>query len=251
MKKLIIRLAIVVVLLVVIAVIAIGLSLDSIVKRGVETVGPQVTKVDVKLAGVNLSLLSGSGTIKGLVVGNPPGYKSPHAISVGSSSISIKPSSVLSDKVVVRSIRIENPDINYEGDVMTDNLRKILDNVKSGSSGTTTTNAPAPTESGPGKKLQVDEFVITGAKMHLVVNGVVNVNESITLPDIKLPPLGQGPEGITAQELTQKAMDALTEYAVKYAKEKATEIGKEAVKKAADEGLNRATGALTNLLKKK
>jgi hypothetical protein len=29
------------------------------------------------------------------------------------------------------------------------------------------------------------------------------------------------------------------------------EIGKEAVKKAADEGLNRATGALTNLLKKK
>ena len=251
MKKLIIRLAIVVVLLVVIAVIAIGLSLDSIVKRGVETVGPQVTKVDVKLAGVNLSLLSGSGTIKGLLVGNPPGYKSPHAISVGSSSISIKPSSVLSDKVVVRSIHIENPDINYEGDVMTDNLRKILDNVKSGSSGTTATNAPAPTESGPGKKLQVDEFVITGAKMHLVVNGVVNVNESITLPDIKLPPLGQGPEGITAQELTQKALDGLTEYAVKYAKEKGMEIGKEAVKKAADEGLNRATGALTNLLKKK
>jgi len=253
MKKLIIRLAIVIVLLVVIAVIAVGLSLDSIVKKGVETVGPQVTKVDVKLAGVNLSLLSGSGTLKGLVVGNPPGYKSPHSISVGSTSVSIKPSSVLSDKVVVRSIRIESPDINYEGDVMTDNLRKILDNVKSGSSGTTTTttNAPAPSENKAGKKLQVDEFVITGAKMHLVVNGVVNVNELITLPDIKLPPLGQGPEGITAQELTQKALDGLTEYAVKYAKEKATEIGKEAVKKAADEGLNKATGALTNLFKKK
>lgn len=251
MKKLIIRLAVIVVLLVVIAVVAIGLSLDSIVKKGVETVGPQVTKVDVKLAGVNLSLLSGSGSIKGLVVGNPPGYKSPHAISVGSTSVSIKPSSVLSDKVVVRSVRIENPDINYEGDVTTDNLRKILDNVKSGSSGTPSTNAPAPTESKPGKKLQVDEFMITGAKMHLVVSGVVNVNESITLPDIKLPPLGQGPEGITSQELTQKALDALTEQAVKYAKEKATEIGKEAVKKAADEGLNKATGALTNLFKKK
>jgi hypothetical protein len=156
----------------------------------VETVGPQITKVDVKLAGVNLSLLSGSGSIKGLVVGNPPGYKSPHAISVGSSSVSIKPSSVLSDKVVVRSIRIENPDINYEGDVMTDNLRKILDNVKSGSSGTTTTNAPPPTESKAGK-LQVDEFVITGAKMHWSSMGSLTLT-IYSLPDIKLPPLGQG-----------------------------------------------------------
>ena len=65
MKKLLIGLLIALVVVVVIAVVAIGLFLDGAIKKGVETIGPQVTKVDVKLEGVSLSLLSGSGKIKG------------------------------------------------------------------------------------------------------------------------------------------------------------------------------------------
>ena len=75
MKKLLIRLLIALVIVVVLVVVAIGLFLDSAIKKGVETIGPQVTKVDVKVEGVSLLLLSGSGKVKGLVLGNPQGYQ--------------------------------------------------------------------------------------------------------------------------------------------------------------------------------
>src|SRR6266581_9598716 len=129
MKKILIRLLIALVIVVALVVVAIGLFLDSAIKKGVETIGPQVTKVDVKVAGVSLSLLSGSGKVKGLVLGNPQGYQTPHAISVGSTSVSLSPGSLLADKIVVRSIRVEAPEITFEGTLQGNNLTKILDNV--------------------------------------------------------------------------------------------------------------------------
>lgn len=255
MKKIIFRLVIALVVVLLLVVLGIGFFIDSIVKKGVETIGPQVTKVDVKLAGVNLSFLSGSGTLKGFVLGNPSGYKTPHAISVGSTSLSLKPSSVFSDKVVVKSLRIESPEINYEGDVLTDNLRKILDNISGPSTGATTTNTPPQAESGASKKLQVDEFIITGAKVNVHLSGMVNVAQPVTVPDIHLKNLGQGPEGITAEELSKVALTEVREHALKYAvdkaKEKAMEAGKEALKKATDEGAKKLGEGLNNLLKKK
>ena len=76
MKKLFVRILIVLVILLVLAVLAVGFFLDSAIKKGVETIGPQLTKVAIKLDSVSLSILSGSGKIKGLVVGNPEDRKS-------------------------------------------------------------------------------------------------------------------------------------------------------------------------------
>jgi len=77
MKKIIVRLVIALLVLLVLAGVAVHLFLDGAIKRGVETFGPELTKVQVKLEYVNLSLLTGSGKIRGLLVGNPEGYKTP------------------------------------------------------------------------------------------------------------------------------------------------------------------------------
>src|SRR2546421_162049 len=114
MRKIITRLIFAVLILAVLAVLAVHFFLDSALKRGVETIGPDLTKVSVKVALVNLSLLSGSGTINGLVVGNPEGYKSPSSISVGTASVAIQPSSLLSDKTIVRSIKLQAPEVTFE-----------------------------------------------------------------------------------------------------------------------------------------
>ena len=75
MKKILIGIIAVVVVVVTAIAAGVALFLDSGIKRGVETLGPQLTKVDVKLDGVSVSLLSGSGKIKGSVVDNPAGYQ--------------------------------------------------------------------------------------------------------------------------------------------------------------------------------
>src|SRR6266567_8828085 len=106
MKKLIFRLLIVLVILLVLAVVAVGLFLDSAVKREVQTLGSQYTKVDVKLNAVSLSLFSGTGKLTKFVVGNPQGFKSPFAISMDTASLSLSPGSVFADKVVIKSINV-------------------------------------------------------------------------------------------------------------------------------------------------
>ena len=129
MKKILLWIGIVVAVLLVIAVVAVKLYLDGAIKSGVEMVGSKLTRVEVKLEKVHLSLLSGSGAINGLVVGNPEGYKTTNAISVGSATLSLQPGSLLSDKIVIRKIEVIAPDITFEGGLSGNNLSKILANV--------------------------------------------------------------------------------------------------------------------------
>src|SRR6516164_8099783 len=146
MKKILIGMVGLVVVVAIVIIGGVALFLDSGIKRSVETLGPQLTKVDVKLDGVSVSLLSGTGKIKGLVVGNPAGYQTPHAIRVDAASLALTPSSIFSDKVIIKSIRIESPNIYYEGGLGDDNLRTIMNNVSAS------------------KKLQVDDLVMRGRK---------------------------------------------------------------------------------------
>lgn len=253
MKKLLIRGFIVIAILVVVAIVAVGLFLDSAIKKGVETIGPKITKVDVTLDGVSLSFRAGSAKIKGLVVGNPEGYQTPHAIKVGSAHVTVSPSSLLSEKVVVKSIRVEAPEITYEGNLLGgDNLHKILENVSAATaSGDGSTN---PASGKPAKKLQVDDFLITGAKVNLSIKGTGGLAAPVTIPDIHFTNLGQGAEGITAAELTQRVLQEVTDSVMQYAVSKASDLGKEALDSAgknATDAAGKATKSVTDLFKKK
>ena len=256
MKKIIIGVVVGVVLLLIIGLVVLGLSLDGIVKRGVETFGPQLTKVDVKLDKVSLSLLSGGGQIGGLVVGNPEGFKTPHAISVGAATLVVQPSSLMSDKIVIRTVRVEAPEITLETGLNGTNLKKILANLNETTANSDTNTAPAAKAGGPGKKLEVDDFLITGAKLNFSVTGLGS--QTVTLPEIHLANLGQGPGGITSAELTRLVLTAIENAAAKAASEHAGDIVKGAAgmvkgltgktNTAAVENLGKGLG---DLLKKK
>ncbi len=260
MKKLLIRILIALVVVVVIVVVAIGLFLDGAIKKGVERIGPQVTKVDVKLDGVSLSLLSGSGKIKGLVLGNPQGYQTPHAMSVGSTSVSVSPGSLLSDKIVVRSIRVEAPEITFEGSLAGNNLTKILDNVNGTAASPEASgdkSAPQEDKKKAAKKMQVDDFLMTGAKLNVSMVGMGGKSVPVVLPDIHFTDLGKGTDGITAAELTQRVLQEVVALATKAVAGYATEIGKGATDltkeagKNATESVGKATKGVTDLFKKK
>jgi uncharacterized protein involved in outer membrane biogenesis len=234
-----------VVILVIVSIVAGGLSLNSAVKKGVETFGPQIAKVDVKLARVSISLLSGSGSISGLVIGNPEGYTSPDAMSVGSSSVAINAGSVFSDKVVVKSIRIESPEITFEVGPGGSNLQRIQANLGSKSSSDHGNQSAEPTQRKPGKKLQVDEIVITGGKIKLVASALGGQLTEAPLPEIHLANLGAGPDGITPADLGTRILSAVMEGAIRISGDALAKAGKEALDnatKGANEAANKAAG---------
>jgi uncharacterized protein involved in outer membrane biogenesis len=240
------------VLAVVLTVVA--FSLGAVVKKGVETFGPSATRVDVKLKSADVSLFAGRGQLAGFVLGNPPGCKTPAAIVVDKVSFRVKRGSVFSDKVVVESLQINAPVITLEGGVSDNNLKTIEKNLEDYCASPSTTPKPPAPSSGPaksGRTFQVNELVITGAKLQ--INTTLSANRTITvpIPDIHLAGLGTGPEGITAAELGQKVLravlaEAMTTAATTLAKE-ANDLGKKTLGTARD-AAQKAAGTLKGLI---
>ena len=255
MKKWIIRIVVVLVVLAIVGVVVVGLSLGGAIKKGVETFGPQVAKVDVKLDEVNLSLLSGSGGVKGLVIGNPEGYKTPQAMSVSVASVTVAPSSLLSDKIVVKSIRIEAPQITFEFGPGGNNLQRIQENLEAYAGGSSTnTNKPVESkpssDAKPAKKLQVDEVVIVGGKVTLGAAALGGKLIEAPLPEIRLGPLGQGPDGITGAELGKQILSQINKGAIKTYTDNLAKAGEEALRNLTSNATNTINKATTDVLNK-
>jgi len=239
-KKIIVCIGITLLALFIITVIVLGFFLGDAVKAGMQTVGPKVTQTALTVDAVHVGILTGSGGVDNLVLGNPDDYKSqsPIAITVGKAVVSLAPGSLLSDKIVIKSVEVRSPEISFNGNPFgANNLNKIMDNVNAFTGGSAAkpadANAPAqPATKKAGKKLEVDDFLITGAKVHF--NGA-----TLPLPDIHFSNLGTGPDGITAGDLTQKILGEITTATIKAVGESVANLGKGAA--------DAATGAAKNL----
>ena len=266
MKKVLVGVAL---LLVVLAVgfFVLGRNLGRVLKAGIETFAPRFTQTTVTVGSVDLSPRTGEGVVRGLVIGNPSPYSEPFAFRLGEASISIDPASVMSEKVVVKSVRVVGPEVTYEGGLTENNLKQIVANLNRFADGEK--EKPA-SESGAGKKIQVDEFVLSGTRVNVKLNipGVGSMVPPLTLPDIRLTGLGAGPEGITPAELSRQVLGAVVKQvlpavaakvgalpgnlgeAAKDAAEKAGKAVEKAAGKAADTLKEATSKGLDKLFKK-
>jgi hypothetical protein len=265
MKKIILIVAAIAAVCLIALVVVLTLSLGSIIKKGVETVGPQITRTEMKLDGARVSVFSGSGALKGFMLGNPEGYMTPAAIRFGEASVGVRPGSVLSDKIHVTHVRIVAPEITFEGTLGTkNNLSKILENVEAATGGADAETKPAdkpktePAGKGASRKLQVDDFLISGAKVNVSMTMLGGKSLIVTIPDIHFAALGTGPEGITAAELTKKVMSQITAETLKAVEKVVADLGKQATDiikstagKEATNALDKAAKGIGDLLKKK
>jgi uncharacterized protein involved in outer membrane biogenesis len=236
MKKKILIAAGVVAALLIVGLIVVGLSLGKVIKHGVETVGPSLTKTEVKLGSANLSLLNGHGSLHGFVLGNPEGFKTPSAIKAEKVSLGVNPASLMGDKVHVTHVRVIDPEITFEGTVGTkNNLSQILANVEAFLGPAKPAEPKKEKEEAP-RKLQVDEFTITGAKVNLSMTIFGGKSLTVPLPPIKLEKLGQGPDGITGPELVGVALKSITTETLKAAQQAVVDFTKNAAGAAAEAG---------------
>jgi hypothetical protein len=232
MKKIIVRIAIVVVVLIVVALLVVFFSLDSIVKKGVERVGPMITKVDVKLEAAVVSPFGGSAELKKFILGNPEGYKSPFAISVGDIKVGAQMGSIMSDTIVVNEMKIQNCEINFEGGLTQNNLTKIEDNINGSSA--EAGNQPKPKNAPPqpgtsksSKKFIVKDLLIEGTKLHAYLNipALGQKDLSLTVPPIHLTDIGTKEGGVTAEQLAQEIMKPLLASVTTAVTEQASNLG--------------------------
>jgi uncharacterized protein involved in outer membrane biogenesis len=243
MKKILIAVVIILFVVILGAALTIGFFLDNIVKKTIEAVAPQITKTSVTLDAVHVSPFTGGASIKGFKIGNPEGYPTTNAITIGKASVSLAPSSLMSQKIIIHSVEVREPEIIFDGNPFgANNLTKLRDNINGSSTAQADTNAVVATGK-PAKKLEVDDFLLSGVKVYVSLNNLgnlpgVNAIEgkqiTLTIPDIHLTGLGQNDDGITSAELTKTVLNQIT---------------KESIKAVTDYAKTFVTGDVNNLLK--
>jgi uncharacterized protein involved in outer membrane biogenesis len=207
----------------------------------------------VKLDSASLSILSGHGELKGFLVGNPEGFNSPSAVRAGSVAVGVQPGSVFSDKVVVRSVKVVAPEITFEGTLAGNNLSKILANIRGAEE--KDKQATTKQEQSSSKKLQVDDFLVTGGKIRLTTSLLGGQSATLTLPEIHLTNLGQGKDGITAAELSERVFRVIVEETIKQVGQssigKSISDFKEKIPGTTTQQVDKVKRGLEDLLKKK
>lgn len=246
MKKILLSLVAVVVVLVIGALGYLYFSLNSLVKKAVETVGPTITRTDVRLASARLSPFSGSGALNGFVIGNPEGFKGPFALKLGSIAVSVDKQTLLKDPIVVNSVIIRGPEIALIGTPSGNNLGKLMQNIQSAGTAPSKIKEEKPAKETSSKKFVVKEVVISGTKVHLSANALdQKVSQTLSIPNIRLENIGTAGKGISARDV---AMQIITPLINAAAKEGIDALAKQGLQQLQQQGAKQLGNELKKVL---
>ncbi len=243
MKKLLLALLLVAGLAVV-AVVAATFFLGSIVKAGVNTVGPRLTGTKVELSGATISPLSGTGTLSGFFVGNPEGWQSDRAFSLGKIHLDVEPRSLLSDTIVINEVVIDDPQFVYETKIISSNIKELLNHIEKMTGGGQTTGTNAD---GAQKKIILKSFVLQNGEVTL---GAGTAAVTVPMPALTLTDLGVKEGGLTPAQLATAIMRQVLGNVVSAAASAAGQIGGSAgglSKDALSEAAKKAGEGIRNL----
>ncbi len=253
MKKIIIgiRSAGVLVLLIV-ALTVVFFSLNAIVKKGVETLGPEMTNVPVRLGSARDFADRRQRGIGGALCGKSGGaVKTASAFQIGDIKLGVKLGSILSDTIVINELNIQGAEITLEGGLTQNNLTKIMDNLDSASAGGKKPAAETPGQKSE-KKFIVKELVVNGAKVNLSMSLLGGKSLTLPVPPLNLKDIGVAENGVTSAQLVQAIMKPLLANITQAATQGITDMGGQLqnLGKGGAKQLDNATKGLKDLFKK-
>ena len=209
------------VLLLIVAIIGAGYyfynyyNWQGIVRQLVHQHGTHVVGTDVNIGHINLSLLSGQGSVGNITVANWPGYSQDNIIKLGDVAVAVDVDSVKklakelaqnsgskTKTVVINEIRVNKPEVAYElMNLHRTNAADILASIQKNT---------AANKAKPEAPKKADEITYNVAiKKVVVADGVATVaanmlgvsqSLSVNLPTITINNLGTEKQGITIED---------------------------------------------------
>jgi len=196
-------------------------NLDSLIRAAIERFGSEATRASVRVDKVSLSVTSGEGGVSGLTVGNPAGFSTPRALSLGDIRVKVDTSTVTSSTVLVKEIVITRPQVTYEQGASGNNLQTLQRNAQAyatkmtgGRSGSST---PAPKSEGGGRKLIIENLYVREGRITISHTALQGRELSANLPTIHLTDIGKAKGGVTPAEVTDILLSTIGQQATQVA----------------------------------
>lgn len=215
MKKIMSIIGVVVLILVVVVVLFLG----QIIKTAIQTAGPKVAGVDMTVEKVRVNPFGGAVRIKGLIIGNPEGFKTPSAMELGDFKVDVRMGSLFTDTIVIKEILINAPEITYEKSLKSSNLSALQKNLAPAETDEPEEKedvAETPKEKkAPAKKVVIEDFQLNDAKVHVTITALGGKKMSLPLPSIQMQDIGKDTGGTDIQEVISEVFGAISDAVVK------------------------------------
>ena len=196
----------------IVAVVLVGLSLNALVKGGIETMAPKILGVPVTLEDVDIALLSGKNMRAGLtqlVINNPEGYETASAVSLPDIRVHVDRNSLLTDTVIVEEVLIVAPAMTFEWSLQGSNLGTIQENVKrnirSGGNG----REKGEKHEEPEKTIHIKKVIVKDAIINVSFTGGQSEVVQLPLPDLELRDIGNPSGGTTFSQASAVIFDEI------------------------------------------
>jgi uncharacterized protein involved in outer membrane biogenesis len=179
-------------ILFVMAVLAVNLFANRAIKAGIETAAAKALNVEVSAGNVDFSIVSGKLTLQNLLIKNPPGYQHDTLLKVTNADIEIDVKSILNDIIKIKDVNLDGFEIILEQrGVSGNNLQDIIKGISDTSE--------------EGKKLRVDNLVVSNITVQMKLLPVTGQTETITMKitPVRMTNLGYDSELDTAALLTK------------------------------------------------
>lgn len=167
-------------------------------KTLVEKFVPPITGTKVSVGDIKSSIFQGKIKIIDFVIYNPEGYKSSNAFRIGTVAVDADMKSFMTDKIIIKSVLIDDVHVTYEQTLNGSNLNTIKKNVEA----FTKKNASAPSPEIPsagedkkGRKCVIKTLDIRNGQVFAGVSIIGNVSTGVAIPDIHMENIGEETAG--------------------------------------------------------
>jgi hypothetical protein len=190
-------------------------SINWIARSGVEKFGPKLTQTRVRIEGLDISPLSGKGVVRGILIENPDGFETENAIKLEEVRVTVDLASLFSERFVIKEIVVRAPEITYETNGNTNNIKIIFDNVRS---------FARDTERGAGvrerrefekrptwknRRVQINRFVVRNARINMSETPFGGGRRTLSMGEVHLRNIGAGEDGKTVSEVFGEIFEAM------------------------------------------
>lgn len=188
-------------------------NIDRFVAGAIETYGSNATGTPVKVSSVKIKLKAGEGSISNLSVGNPGGFSTAKALSLGDIVIALDTGSITRDPVVIDKVMVSSPRITYEinksGNANISEIKKSVEAFVRKTAASVEGKGPAGKGAGEeGRKLLIRSLVVDGGEIAVQVAALPGKPLSASLPRMELRNVG-GKGGSTPSEIAGQVLGPL------------------------------------------
>ena len=196
---------------IIVAIVALVLSIDGIAKYAVDKAGTSELGVKTHVDHIGIGLISGHSSISKLTIANPPGYNNKQFLELKSGTLDASLGELLGSNVDIDLITLKGITLDIEENKKGFNYKVIMDHAKGSDTKAEKNDGSTQKKDSSGKQFHIKRILIEDVTITANLLGALGKLTKATIPikKLEMKDVGTGDDGVLLSKLTALIIEAL------------------------------------------